>query len=251
MSDSLFISILTCNRWEITEKCLKALYKYTSVPFYLFLVDNGSKDGTPDKIRGLLRSYDNFDIAENAQNKGVIGGRNQSLVHFLESGYDSLLFLDNDQIITKDGWMDGYLSLVNKGYDIIGIDAWRLSRNFFPSNHILVPEGEISYVGCGGMWIKREVPQKIGCLDEAFNPCFFEDPDFCFRAHNAGFKIVWHYLAPILHLGHQTIGKMSSVERTKQFSNSYNIFREKWKNQEPLKIDSKLAKEVYESTNLL
>jgi GT2 family glycosyltransferase len=43
----------------------------------------------------------------------------------------------------------------------------------------------------GGMMIKKEVVEEIGLFDPQFNPKYFEDPDFCFRAIRKGYKIGW------------------------------------------------------------
>ena len=39
------------------------------------------------------------------------------------------------------------------------------------------------------MYIKREVIDKMGLLDELFAPCHYEQEDYCLRAKLSGFKI--------------------------------------------------------------
>ena len=75
-----------------------------------------------------------------------------------------------------------------------------------------------TYVGCGGMLMKRRVPEKIGIFDTRFNPAYFEDPDFSFRAHQAGFKIGWNIAAKLVHLPHQTLGKVNQKDKVQQFT---------------------------------
>ena len=86
-----------------------------------------------------------------------------------------------------------------------------------------------TYVGCGGMLMKRKIPEKIGVFDPIFNPAYFEDPDFCFKSHYAGFKIGWNIAAKIVHLPHQTLGKVNQKDKINQFTSSLKKFRNKWK----------------------
>ena len=53
------------------------------------------------------------------------------------------------------------------------------------------------------MLIKRAVIDEIGVLDEVFAPAYYEDTDYCFRAREAGFRIVYSPYSEIYH--HSTV----------------------------------------------
>jgi GT2 family glycosyltransferase len=38
--------------------------------------------------------------------------------------------------------------------------------------------------------IRKSIFDKLGGLDEAFNPGYGEDIDFCYKARNAGYRVV-------------------------------------------------------------
>jgi GT2 family glycosyltransferase len=77
-------------------------------------------------------------------------------------------------------------------YDLVGADAWLMDSSFMPRHNCKKKGDPYTYVGCGGMMVKKEVVDRLGLFDEQFNPAYFEDPDFNFRAREAGFKIGWN-----------------------------------------------------------
>ena len=84
------------------------------------------------------------------------------------------------------------------------------------------------------MMMKKEIPATIGLFDNQFNPCYFEDPDFCFRAFDAGYRIGWNPQAKIVHLAHSTLGTLGQKKKMERFMVSYKKFKEKWRKR-PLK----------------
>ena len=140
------------------------------------------------------------------------------------------MFLDNDQFVGK-AWLPMQLAILNRGFDMIGVEARQMSRDFMPGCRNERLTEWYSYVGCGGMCIRRDVVEATGKFDEQFNPSYFEDPDYCFRSANAGFKIAWNYKARIFHMPHQTLGKVS--DKAKRFTRSHSRFRRKWQDNVP------------------
>jgi GT2 family glycosyltransferase len=231
------IVVLTCNGKNVTEDFLSFLYKNTDHKlFHLIVVDNGSEDDTKNFLVEYAKTHTSISLVFNDKNYGVIEGRNLGF-HFSEIYQETqnpyIMFLDNDQYVQKD-WFDQHMSLLCMGYDIVGVEAWLLSDRLFPVQKNKNINQRFSYVGCGGMVMKREVPNKIGMFDERFSPAYFEDPDFSIRAYKAGFKIGWNYKAKIIHMPHQTLGKLKHEEKSKIFANSLKKFREKWKNEKPM-----------------
>ena len=76
--------------------------------------------------------------------------------------------------------------------------------------------------------MRTTVYKDIGLFDERFNPAYFEDPDFCFRAIQAGYKLGWKPNCPIDHLAHQTFDQQHLFNKSAQFVKSWKLFREKW-----------------------
>ncbi len=221
------IIVLTHNRLDVTERFISALFSNTK-SFNLILVDNGSTDGTVDFLRDLDRQ-DHVFLHEFPENEGVIVGRNQGwkmaqeVVPKHKQGH-LVQILDNDQFVGP-GWLEQHDQILGMGYDVVGVESWKMRDDFFP-----VPnryQGDyFQYVGCGGMLMRREVPEKIGMFDERFSPAYFEDPDFCFRAFEAHFKVGWNYWAKIEHEAHSTLREDESWKA--KFTSSMAKFQDKW-----------------------
>jgi len=226
------ILVLTYNRLEVTKKFLNLLYLNTSIPFHLFILDNGSSDGTPEYLRNeLFGSKDNLQIFLEKNNLGIVKGRNKLITEAMKiDEIDKVLILDNDQYVNKN-WINNHLSFLNLGYDLVGIEGWQMRSDFYPFKKNKNQSDFFSYTGCGGMLIKREVIDKIGLFDERFFQ-FFEDPDFNFRAFEYGFKIGWNYNPIITHLPHKLLNK----ENRKHFFESWEKFKKKWSGRRLFKL---------------
>lgn len=233
------IICLVHNNLPITDGFQRYLFDNTS-NFRLIFVDNGSTDQTVDFLN-QGKKKGKWDLITSSENLGVIGGRNLGAKH-VEA--DFFLNIDNDQYV-KSGWLESLFSIIDQGYDIAGSEAWVLfppntpgqtvvdgqtipDRSYFPCKHCKNPHDKFTYIGCGGMLIKKSVYDTIGLFDDVFSPAFFEDPDFGFRAIQAGFKLGWQPKNIIEHLAHQTFNHQQLFSKNSQFVKSWMVFRKKW-----------------------
>jgi len=232
------LMVLSHNNKDISVRCLDLLYFHTISPFGLVWMDNGSRDGTADYLRKFAEDKDNMTLICSKANEGVIGGRNRSYEVWmtLDNLPDWFIILDNDQFVQK-GWIEQYTAFMREGYDLAGTDARSFSDFCIPTTSVRDFSSPFSYVSCCGMAIKKHVTDEIGLFDQQFNPAYFEDPDFCYRAHDKGFRIGWNPRAKISHTAHQTLGQ--NPRKTEIFKNSLIRFRKKWGNRPPLKIVQK------------
>jgi GT2 family glycosyltransferase len=225
------IIVLSNNGLSTTKEFLDLLYKNTNVEdFRLIFVDNGSTDGTVDFLKIFFKDLKNVIFISSETNLGVIDGRNVGYYFSTCTSKEKskyIIHLDNDQFVAG-GWLNQHLSVLNCGYDIVGVEAWKMNNIFIPTDRIESLDKDFNYVGCGGMLIKRDVTKKIGMFDCVFSPSYFEDPDFCLRSFDAGFKIGWNFKSKIIHMPHRTLGNLSQQEKTKRFTQSWNAFRKKW-----------------------
>ena len=227
--------VLTYNSLDTTKEFLKLLFENTDKEKYnLFLVDNCSSDDTQSYILDIQSKNENVFVVLSEKNLGVSGGRNLGY-HIAKREapiFDYLLFLDNDQYVSS-GWLENHMSIMSHGYDVIGVEAWQMTDYFRPIKRIERIGETFSYVGGGGMMIKREVVEKIGLFDNRYNPLYFEDPDYCFTAYYAGYKIGWNAKSKIEHHPHVTTRSMDKNIVNNAFLNSISKFREKWKGKKP------------------
>lgn len=232
------IICLVHNQLPVTKGFVERLFKHTE-NFRLIFVDNGSNDGTAEFLAEGGKS-NRWKVISPGRNLGVIEGRNLGAKQ-VKSNY--FVNLDNDQYV-NDGWLDNLFLLMDKGFDIVGSEAWMMyppgsggavvagnvthGRAYYPFRRCTSKKEKFTYIGCGGMLIKTSLYKSIGLFDERFSPAYFEDPDLCFRAIQAGYKLGWSHDCSIEHLAHQTINNQSLFQKSPQFIKSWKAFIEKW-----------------------
>lgn len=238
--------LLSYNGLDTTKAFLDRFYKHTDISkVRLIWVENGSTDGTKEFLKELIDSEDNFVYSDGEDNLGVIGGRNHGYkvsTYLSETFFPAkyIMMLDNDQFVQPD-WLEDHVGfLEQKNLDFIGVEAWIMNAGYLPVKKLERPGGVFHYVGCGGSLFKKEIPDSIGMYDDQFNPAYFEDPDFCFRALDAGYKVGWNSGAKITHLPHQTLGKLNQKDKNDRFINSMRKFRQKWKGRKLVGIKSRI-----------
>jgi GT2 family glycosyltransferase len=213
------VIVLTCNRLDVTRECINSLLKYTST-FDLIVVDNGSSDGTFE----WLSSRKEVTVIRNDRNIGIPKARNQGI---RASSAEYLVLMDNDIVVSR-GWLDELFSAMGNGYDVVGIEAWKLGLEHQPTAKCVNQGESFDYLGGACCLFKRKVFEEAGLLDEGFSPAYYEDCDISVRSKKLGFKLGWHSTLKIHHKEHQTlIHGQKDFNYQEQLSKSYVRFRDK------------------------
>lgn len=220
------IIILNWNSYEVTLDCLLSLRKIDYPNFEVVLVDNGSVDGSPEK---LLANAPEIRLIRNPTNLGFAGGCNVGIRDALRRGTDYLLLLNNDTIVAPD--FLSQLVHVTESDETIGAASpkvlffdhpdrlnyaggehrrWRLFPKPFGLRQL--DDGrydklrEVSLLtGCAFL-IKAEVVRKIGVLEEIYFH-FYEDIEWSLRVVKAGYKAMYVPSAKIWHKEHYVTDK--------------------------------------------
>lgn len=188
----LDLVMLSCDGLHTTRDFIRHLVNNTDEGLLskirIIWIDNGSCDGSPRYLENKFTELGlNAILVMSPTNLGVIGGRNLGLkiVKEIMSKSDYIMFLDNDQYV-QEGWLSHHLEVLNEGgYDLVGVEAWKCNHRFLPITKLdtklsRAVSNAFNYVGCGGTLMKKEVFHKVGYFDDIFNPCYFEDPDYCY-----------------------------------------------------------------------
>lgn len=72
------------------------------------------------------------------------------------------------------------------------------------------------------MFLRREVYEKIGGLDETFF-MYGEDLDYCYRVKKAGFKVYYVHSTKIIHFKGEST-KRSNIDELKHFYDAMRLF---------------------------
>lgn len=217
-SPTISIVILNWNGKDFLKKCLNSIINNTEYQNYeIIVVDNGSKDGS---VKIVEENFPNVKLIKNIENLGFSRGNN---IGIKKSSGEYILILNNDTEIIDKSWLNNVIKIFERDKKI-GIIGCKLiypngklqhaggEINFlnpYFSRHIGLRENpdepkynkerETDYVTAAAMFVRREVINKIGMFDEIFTPIYYEDSDFCIRARNAGYKIIYSPDIKIIH----------------------------------------------------
>jgi len=226
----LSIILVSYNTKQLTEDCLRSLNTYVDLKdIEIIVVDNNSVDGSAEMIR---ERFPAIILVENESNMGFSKGNN---IGIRRSSGEYLLLLNTDTIIIEDfvSPIFEYLEK-NKAVGVLGcrvlskdrelkVTCWNqpniftelsfftveVIKNIYSPfaywknmqywDHLSVREVDC-VSGCF-MWIRREVVEAVGGLDED-NFMYYEDTEFCRRVRkHSEYKVVFFPATSIIHLG--------------------------------------------------
>jgi GT2 family glycosyltransferase len=196
------------------EECLGALRRQTFIDHEVILVDNGSTDGSGAYVREAFPEVVQIELHEN---RGFTGACNAG---YAASGGEFVCLLNNDTE-ADDRWLASIVDTFERHPNAGAVATKMLlfdRRNYFhsagdfyrvnglPGNRGVWQEDRGQYdreepvfSACGGAAAyRRSMIDEIGFLDDAF---FFscEDVDLAWRAHLAGWEVVYSPAAVVYH----------------------------------------------------
>ncbi len=224
--------IIPCfNRLDRTAECWPALQRSlgNGPASEVIFVDNGSQDGTAAFLDGLEKSSA-ARVLRNRENLGFAKANNQGKA---QARGEFLVFLNNDTVPLA-GWLEPLLRLLAQD-PAVGLAGSKL----------LYPDGRVQHAGvivrekiagknqliCDHVyrlslaeapWVneqreyqaltgaclatRRAVFEQLGGFDEAYVNGY-EDLDLCFRAREAGLKVVYCPASVLVHHESSTQGR--------------------------------------------
>ncbi|MCK4553260.1 glycosyltransferase family 2 protein [Candidatus Pacearchaeota archaeon] len=220
------IVISTYNQEDLLKKCLNSLQKTDYKNYKIFLVDDS---GNKKIGKNIKRYFKKIDITITKGSSGFskvynIGAR-RALKNYAP---DYVLLLNDDTEVTDRSWLKKMIE-VGESDEKIGVlgckliypdgslqniggyvREWEITKNMDESKKQVF---EVDHVMGAFILIKRKVIDKIGLLDEIYNPYLLEDTDYCLRAKEKGFKIVSVPCVKIIHKKGKTVDTSPNSER--------------------------------------
>lgn len=203
--NTVLIIVVTYNAMKWAERCFSSLRK-SSVSNDVFIVDNGSTDGTQDYIK---HNYPDFIFFQSEKNLGFGKANNIGLKYALEHEYDYIYLLNQDAWVKKDTFAKlidihklfpeyGVLSPIqmqaNEQYMDVSfvknVCAYENCNKFIDDIFFCRKEAvyDVKFVMAAHWLISRDCLSKVG----AFSPSFIhygEDDNYLDRVLFYGFKI--------------------------------------------------------------
>ena len=247
---SPLISIIIPNKDQVEslDKCLRSIEKSSYKNYEIIIVENNSTEDETfayykkiesDKIRIVYWS-DEFNYSA-INNFGVKHARG-----------DYLLLLNNDvEVITTDWLEELTANCQRKDVGIVGARLYYpddtiqhagivigiggvagalfvgMPRMFTGYLHKAAIQQDLSAVTAACMMVKRSVYEELGGLEEELKVAF-NDVDFCLRAREKGYLVVYDPNVELYHFESKSRGTEDSKEKIRRFQNEIEYMRSRW-----------------------
>lgn len=242
------IVIVNWNTKELLLNCLRSIDDTTlNLNIEVIVVDNGSLDGSSKAVK---ENFPQIKLIENTDNKGFAKANNQAIA--IASGR-YILLLNSDAILT-DGSLNGLVTFMDKtpaaavaacqylnpdgskqnsfdNFPTLATELLNKSllRTLFPGTYpskkkVYHEPMEVESVIGACMIVRADALKQVGLLDEDYF-FFLEETDWCFRMHQAGWKIYHLPHINVYHLQGQSKEKNPSKAWIEYYRSSYIFFK--------------------------
>lgn len=217
------VVVLNWNGWQDTAACLESL-RHLDVVLRVVVVDNGSTDGSPDRIRTEAPWVQ---LVQLPSNRGFSGGMNAGIAAVLREApwVDYVWVLNNDTLAEPStlsrmvalGDSDSKIGIVgSRLVDADGsgriqamgggsINRWLGTT----STHLQPSSKECDHLVGASLFVRRSLLGQIGGFDERYY-FYLEDTDLSVRARRAGWRLAVAEDATVIHRRGASISDGSS-----------------------------------------
>lgn len=246
------IIIPVYNQYAFTRTLLEGIYRYTDVPFHIYIIDNASTDETVDIHKIYTR---NITIVRNRENRGWCGGVNQGI----QLGQNPNVILMNNDVEVSNGWLGNMIRFLDTHPRIGAVgpldsspDDWQcvdrvrdtlvpqiprfLTDDLHERNRILKYHFHRAGILIEGMLaffcvaLKRRTVNSVGLLDEGFVGGG-DDDDYCRRLRKAGYVLGLSLDTYVVHHSSSTSKSVFATEERRELRRK-NLTRLKEKHPE-------------------
>lgn len=227
MTPQVSVVILNWNGRHLLPNCLAALDAQTFRDFEVIVVDNGSRDGSPE---WLTAQYPAVRLIQNATNLGFATANNQGM---RVAQTPLIMLLNNDAYLAPD-CLQKLIKAANRAtwagmfackilqhdapdrMDSAGIEvdraglAWNRGWGDLTAHH--TQSQEVFGPSAAAALYRRTMLDQIGLLDDDFF-IYYEDVDLAWRAQWAGWRCLYVPEAVVEHVHSATTRRGSPFKR--------------------------------------
>lgn len=209
------IIILNWNNYNDTKRCLISLKKITYPNYKVFVVDNGSNDGSGKKLK---KEFPFYCFIFNKKNLGYAAGNNKGMKEVLNEGMDYILLLNNDTKIVNPYFLTKLVKYIERDKDvgvvgpkvINGQNELQKTILYFPfvktllrerfwprKNDYTCPQTVESLLGVCFL-IRCKVINEVGFFDENYF-MYHEEIEWFYRVRKKGWIVEYLPVKSIIH----------------------------------------------------
>ncbi len=201
---------------EMTLRAVDAVFEQTRAPDHVFVVDNGSADGSAETLRlALAGRAGRASLLVNERNLGFGGGCNPAINAALAGGFSHIWLLNNDAV-PEAGCLAALLDAASAASGRVGavgsllIDpaghhephfgSWMRPAALTCGNVEAQGDLDRPYAWCtaASLLLDAGALADVGAFDEGFF-MYWEDADLSQRLRAAGYRLVCAPAARVLH----------------------------------------------------
>ena len=238
---SVALMILNYNGLRWLKICLPSVLRSTYPNLEIYVVDNGSWDGSCEFVQS---NYPRVRLVRFAENLGFAKAYNPAIAR-VKAEY--VILLNNDTVVLNPGWIallvdqaerDPVIAVVgcklvtledHRVLDSVGGMGIKYWRGFVDIGRYEVDRGQydrpiIPLSACGAaMLVRRDTFMQVGGFDPRFY-AYLEDVDLCWRLRLLGYGIIYEPSARVAHYFSGT-HKSKDVDAHKLYLSHRNLLR--------------------------
>lgn len=244
----LTVIIVNWNTRQLVVESLQSLYgAIGDFSMEVFVVDNGSSDGSVEAIRA---AFPRAMLIEKTKNIGFAKANNEALCrargkYFLFLNTDVILqgdavsalleFMEKTpqagivgaQLLNPDGTkqnsFDNFPTLLSEGLNKSLLR--RFFPNRFPSKRLSLssPTAVESVIGAC-MMVRKDAVDEVGSMDEDYF-VFMEETDWCYRMRERGWRVYLVPKAQAVHLQGGTADRVKVQAKVEYYRSRYCFFK--------------------------
>lgn len=217
MNPLIYIILVNYKSYKDTIECMESLRRINYDNFKVVIIENGSNDNSYELIKKHCRDEV---VIKSEKNLGFAGGNNLGIEIAMSDCAEYVMLLNNDTIVESDFLIHLYETFnYDKNVGIVGCKinyynnkniinygggeiVWnKFTTVFFDTDKVDKNDKgvkEITFVSGCAMMISRSTIEKIGMLDHSYF-MYYEDTDYCAKAMQAGFKLLYQPKSKIYH----------------------------------------------------
>ncbi|WP_188974063.1 glycosyltransferase family 2 protein, partial [Neoroseomonas lacus] len=201
------------NQAELTLHCLRSLALEAGPQVEIIIVDNNSTDRTGV----LLDRLDGARVIREPENLHFLRGVNRAAQN-ARGRY--LLLLNNDTRVEPGaipaaaarldaepdlGALGGPIVMLDGTLQEAGCIVWSngqtegYGRGHDPADWEFQFRRDVDYCSGAFLMVRRDLFERLGGLDTAYAPAYFEETDLCMRIREAGFRVGYEPAARVVH----------------------------------------------------
>ncbi len=212
------VLVLTWNGGADAIACLQRVRRLDPAPDIVLVVDNDSRDGTPEQVAALFPAWT---LIRNPRNLGYSRGMNTGIRALLthDPPPDVIILLNQDTLVDQE-WLGALTApFADPAVGAVGCKIrypdgtiqhagltldWPLALarhtgRYEPDHGQYDTPCNVEFVTFAAVALRRKALECTGLFDEGYSPAYYEDADLCVRLRRAGRLIRYEPRATLVH----------------------------------------------------